>query len=44
MTLWIAEAIRKLVLQKENWIEEELLMSDHVQMMLSIPPNAYGRS
>jgi REP-associated tyrosine transposase len=34
----LGEVFRKLALQKESRIEEGNLMSDHVHMMISIPP------
>ena len=34
----LGEVSRRLAEQKENWVEEGHLMSDHVHMMLSIPP------
>ena len=34
----LGEVFRKLALQKESKIEEGHLMSDHVHMLLSIPP------
>ena len=34
----LGEVFRKLALQKESRIEEGHLMSDHVHMMISIPP------
>ena len=34
----LRELFRRLVRQKENEIEEDHLMPDHVQMMISIPP------
>ena len=34
----MAEVFRQLALQKESRIEEGHLMSDHVHMMISIPP------
>ena len=38
--LWrqLAEALRRLARQKESEIEEGHLMSDHLHMMISIPP------
>lgn len=34
----LGEVFRRLAEQKESWIEEGHLMSDHVHMMVSIPP------
>ena len=34
----LGEVFRRLAGQKESWIEEGHLMSDHVHMMISIPP------
>jgi putative transposase len=35
---YLGDALRKLALQKESRIEQGLPMSDHVHMMISIPP------
>ena len=35
---YLGEVFRRLAEQKENQIEEGHLMSDHVHMMISIPP------
>ena len=35
---YLGEVFRCLAEQKESWIEEGHLMSDHVHMLLSIPP------
>ena len=35
---YLGDVFRKLALQKESRIEEGHLMSDHVHMMISIPP------
>jgi len=35
---YLGEVFRKLALQKESRIEQGHLMSDHVHMMISIPP------
>ena len=34
----LGEVLKRLAQQKESWIEEGHLMSDHVHMMISIPP------
>lgn len=38
MRQYLGEVFRKLAEQKESWIEEGHLMSDHVPMMMSILP------
>ena len=34
----LGDVLKRLAQQKESWIEEGHLMSDHVHMMISIPP------
>ena len=34
----LGEVLKRLAQQKESWIAEGHLMSDHVHMMISIPP------
>ncbi len=34
----LGDVMKRLAQQKESWIEEGHLMSDHVHMMISIPP------
>ena len=40
----LGEVFRRLAMQKESRIEEGHLMSDHVHMMIAIPPTAAPRN